>query len=142
MLGAMTKRRRMLGLVAVAAVVGVTAFAGWRKATVPPLHRINWNSVQQTHGDMTLGELEDLFGVPPGDYTTTPEARGAVAWLREDCPAENGKERIEWFSDEICFCVVVRREDGTVLKLAFKGTDPPRVYTPTLLDRVQGWLGW
>src|SRR5262245_22452375 len=94
MLGAMTKRRRTLGLVAVAAVVGAAAIAVWWP--IPPPHGINRDTYAQIHERMTRAEVEALTRVPEGAYMHAagysyvgPEDKEWV-WLVEEPPNRRG----------------------------------------------------
>jgi hypothetical protein len=72
----MTKRRwTLLGLGTVA-MVAVMGLAFWMGA---PRHRINKESIGLIEQGMSQAEVEAIFGVPPGDYSSnTPNAS---AWI-------------------------------------------------------------
>src|SRR5437016_5676140 len=99
MLEAMTKRKRTLMLGPVAAVVGLTAFAGWWWLVSLSPYQINEDSFGQIRDGMMQAEVEALLGCPPGDYSTrevTPLALRPPGW-------EYGRDTLveqRWTSDE------------------------------------------
>jgi hypothetical protein len=62
----MTKRRLLLtvGFLAMVAVMGWLAL--WLNS---PRHRINEDTVKLIKNGMTQGDVEAIFGIPPGHYT-------------------------------------------------------------------------
>src|SRR4051812_16347071 len=96
-------RRRLVWAVVLAcsAVVAVVVFV-WFTA---PRHRINAETAAQAHDRMTVKELTDLFGVPPGDYTTGPtymfsdlvHGSGSYDLKRAAMPTF---DELEWRSDK------------------------------------------
>jgi hypothetical protein len=132
----MTKRRAVWIGVAAAVALGLTACAAWWMLV--PRHRINYDRAELLRPGMTLAELEALFGVPPGDYATTPSARAEAAkWEGQPAPRA-GYERIGWLSDEVYILCQVRREDGNIQDVAQIAIGPPSV---PLWDRIKRWLG-
>jgi hypothetical protein len=135
MLGAMRKRRRMLGLAAVAAVAGLMAFAGWRALTPP--HQINRASFEQIREGMTLAEVEGILGVPPGRYP----ADSGVRWTHGVClhPESSWGCRYEkWFAGDVLVYVGFR-EDGTV---GVKGFSDVGDDARSIPERLRQRLGW
>ena len=115
----MTKRRRMLVLVGVAAVVGVTAFAGWRFLSYPPcFNRADYERIRE---GMTEAEVEAVLGVPPGNYCTDYTSRHTL-WVQADTHFTDTAscEKRRWYSDTGFIIVQFRGHDpGTVAATSF-----------------------
>jgi hypothetical protein len=131
----MTKRRRLLGLVAVVAVVGLTAHQGWR--TLAPQHRINHHSFEQIQKGMTRAEVEAVLGVPPGSYSL-----GSAAAL-PNAPGDQPTRRLAvWQSDaadgRLCVLFDADWPEGLVAEKLFVEYAQP----PSWWQRVRGRLGW
>jgi hypothetical protein len=131
MLGAMTKGKRMLGLVGVAA--GLIAFVGWR-AFAPPPPRINLDSFARIQPGMTQAEVEAILGVPPGDYAAAGSVRPTLGVNPNELPA--GARREDWWAEEAAVAVWFG-QDGRVVNATAASwtTDSP------WLERVRRWLG-
>jgi hypothetical protein len=107
----------MLVLVGVAAVVGVTAFAGWRLLSYPPcFNRADYERIRE---GMTEAEVEAVLGVPPGNYCSDYYGRYTI-WDQveahyTDTTICDGRK---WFSDT-GFVVVYFRAPGAVVAKSF-----------------------
>jgi hypothetical protein len=141
MLGAMTKRKKVLGLVAVVALAELAgAIAG--RASRPP-HRINLDGYERIQVDTTLAEVEAVVGVPPGDYAEKP-GHEYEDWLlhRSGYPVDQESLRPGyvkyWKSDAGIMRVHFDEEDGLVVEKQFEE------YSPSLSwwERLRQRFGW
>jgi hypothetical protein len=70
-------RRRHKALALLAACLMSACFTFWLASWQPaPQHRISYASFERISSGMRLAELEEAFGVPPGDYSTRPVTAG------------------------------------------------------------------
>jgi hypothetical protein len=131
----MTKRRALwAGAVLVAvllpcAVVGIRALA-----PAGSTHRITPYTVLKVRLGMTRQDVQAIFRVPPGDYSSKPDPE------RPPAPASRrpGLQREEW-TGEGTGTFVFFGPDGRVADWQAWVTNPPK---PTWLDRIEGWLPW
>jgi hypothetical protein len=82
----MTRKKRLLwfGMSAVLVLVVYSAFR-----TGAPRHNINRASFEKLKEGMTVAEVEEIFAVPAGVYTTRPykpnvAAEGAAEWVGDE----------------------------------------------------------
>src|SRR5580765_8262874 len=59
-----------------------------------PRHRINPETFARITTGMTLAEVQEMMGVPPGDYTTRPSVHPVDLF-----GSFTGKPPMEWVSD-------------------------------------------
>jgi hypothetical protein len=146
MLGTMTKRRRMLGLVAVVAM-GLTGYAGWLVLTLP-VCQLSLRGLDRIQPGMTQAEVEAILGAPPGEYCTG--ALICASWGNDPLHfGWNGPGYVDqtWTGDDGILKVRFR-PDGTVApepvtaKAMIRFQPGVILPPPTLFDRLRGWLGW
>jgi hypothetical protein len=108
-----TRHRGKIVLVMVVAALAATLYVGWR--CLPGSgHRINPHTAAMVRVGMTQGEVEALFGVPPGDYSTEPKADKAEAPVprrpdmrREDWTTEEGGAAVYFGPDgKVADCII------------------------------------
>src|SRR5262245_60332117 len=71
----MAPRRKTLLRLTVIAALGTITFGVWIWLLWAPAHRITKRNAEQIRKGLTLGEINQLFGVGPGDYRS--------AWNRQ-----------------------------------------------------------
>jgi hypothetical protein len=127
----MTKRR--LFWFGFAACLCLAVFWGVRLLTPP--HRINRESFEKIQVGMTQGEIEKLFGVPPGEYTTGPYRldRWGGTGLLQNCFAD-----MYWLADEGEVFVYLDDQKERVSSMVFSNVIRLK---ESFLDKFRAWLG-
>ena len=123
----MTTWRRWLLLVSGFLAVAVAGFLALWLATTQ--HRINENSVKLIQNGMTQAEIEVVFGVPPGDYSS---GGFRVYW---------GQKRLdgkEWMGDAVAVDVFF---DSSGKVQAVDQYQVFRFPSEPLLAKLRRWLG-
>jgi hypothetical protein len=104
-----SRRRWLTFLLVVVAAVAVAAYVRWLHLA-DSAHRVTLDAAERVCAGMTQREVEDIFGVPPGDYSSQP---GTVH--PEGLPKRPPDLRREdWTADE-GGTVVYFDEDGRVV---------------------------
>ena len=105
--------------------------------TVRPKQRINDDTIKLINHGMSLNEVETVFGVPPGDYTTDSN-------IRYICPPTppyrtrlNVNEAIIWISDDAQ--AIIHFDDDGLVEGVFTGLRFP--LNGTTWDKFRRWLG-
>ncbi len=118
-------------LLACGSVVVLTAWA------LTPRHRITRENYRKIDFAMTQRDVEELLGVPAGDY-----GRGVNVAHTVDESTHSQKELLgetysEWYADEVG---IITAADATG-KVGFKClVSVLRAPEPTLLERIRHWL--
>lgn len=120
-------------LLTVAAAVGAVVLFGWLPLA-GPAHRINPHTGMKLRVGMTQSQVEAVFGVPPGDYSSEPPGERVRA--RGD--GQPGLRREDWASDE-GGAVVYFGPDGRVADLTL-WVAPGGTMTPR--ERLRKWWYW
>src|SRR5262245_21163032 len=102
----MVKRKRQLLVLAVSVLcLGAAGYGAAR--LIQPNHRINRATHQQIEEGMTRQEVEDLLGVPPGNYTTGRELFSVSDFINSETGARTRPPGDLWQSDHgeirVCF---------------------------------------
>jgi hypothetical protein len=148
---AMTHRRRLLlilSLLALAAV-GISVVL----CLTQPKHRINRDTLARIQPGMTVQEVEDLLGVPPGNNSggKNEVLFGIVSTYTavEQLPALNQEQQVltfedlanleqkKWIGEEYAILVLFDKQ-GRVL-VAMEGFVPS---SDSVLARMRRWLHW
>jgi len=119
----MTRRRKLFWFAITAGFV-VAVYFVFRPGI--PKHNINPASFQKIKEGMTLAEVEAIFGVPAGVYTTRPYKRDVHA-----------EDALEWVGDEGALFVWFDQETKTVHR-CFSFMPETGL---TWFERFQIWLG-
>jgi hypothetical protein len=144
----MRKRRLLpLGILIILLAVGYAVLA----RTAPKGH-INRATAELIRPRMTAGHVEDILGVPPGDYRTGevefPHTGPDVDRDRTefdnvifDIEWLSGKRRlrIEWWTGNEGGLWVCFDQSDQVVTHSFV---PGKLKSPGFLDRIHRWLGW
>jgi hypothetical protein len=137
----MTKWRLILLLIS---LVCILALSWLVPRLMMPTHRINGDSFERIQDGMTLTEVEDIIGVPPGIYTDPSNyyiarfgpgrAITVKDWHTIDTryPGRKG-----WYGDNGWIWVELD-QDGRVIGKSLV----THIHRPNFLDRIRGWLGW
>ena len=140
----MSARRKILLRLTVIAALGIIAFGVWSWLVWTPPHRITKRHAEQIRKGLTLAEINQLFGVGPGDYRSAwnkqkLEKRSSV--LKDDPVVpfvedtkKDGWTFANWLSDECGVCVYFDR-DGEV---AFAWVE---TWSESVGEKVKRWLG-
>jgi hypothetical protein len=89
------RRRFSLGVTALVVLAFGILLTLW--FATRPAHRINEHNIQQLKQGMTRAEVEAIFGVPPGDYSTRPvEIRFDLDPPCETWPSNNARVQIHF----------------------------------------------
>ena len=126
----MSRRRKILaGLAALFTIAAVVVGIQWLLA---PKHRINKESLELIKEGMTQKEVEDILGVPPGDYSY-----GGFRDLYFDTwSAEPVSE--EWVGEETGIYVTFDPHGGRVAFVRSFNVHPS---VETILTKIKRWLG-
>jgi hypothetical protein len=147
MLGVM--RKRMLGLVLLAAFTALMTFVGWRTFASPGC-RINQDNFDQIREGMSQADVEAILGVPPGYHGTR---RAVVSPRRELHPAiftqggitvtlDAGEVTTKgWVGDDGAILLTFDAA-GRVIHKSIPEVDYPDPDPPGLIERLRSWLGW
>jgi hypothetical protein len=95
-----------------------------------PKHNINLASIEKIKAGMTLAEVEEILGVPPGDYTTTPTTSLSDGWM--------GPGDKEWAGDDGVISVWFDPQ-GRILAANLAPVSPRTGLT--WFERLQMWFG-
>jgi hypothetical protein len=144
MLGAMTKRRWMLGLVLVVAVAAVVV-AGIVLFPVetpdPPARKsLNLEGFSQIRPFMTQAEVEALLGGPPGNYGRYSTGRRVMTM--EAGPHPPGSVEKVWCDDKHCYEICFDPESRVVSlhqRARYQQLEPPP--PPNWLKKLRSRLG-
>jgi hypothetical protein len=123
----MTKKKKLLWTGITASLV-VAVYFVMRPAV--PKHNINLASVEKIKPGMTLAEVEEILGVPPGDYTTGPTTSLCDGWL--------GPGDREWAGDDGVISVWLDPQ-GRILAANLEPVSPRTRLT--WFERLQMWFG-
>jgi len=132
----MTKRRLLW--LAYAACVLLAVFWGVRLLT--PRHRINQESFEKIQVGMTLEEVAEIVGAPPGAYATGPFLLCRSSW--KNCPEISGSlgGDQEWIGDEVALAVWLDSQKR-VTQVQFGDVVPIGIRQETFFDKARAWLG-
>jgi hypothetical protein len=112
-------RRRWFWLLCVLALAGTAALCfSMRSSYTHRAHNIDGGAFEKIRPGMTLSELEELFGVPPGNYSRWGKSR------RERMGLALADGELEWVSDKYTIEVLLD-ENGRVdifdIDIAYSG---------------------
>jgi hypothetical protein len=134
----MWKRR----LVLLAGLILLALLGGWiAHAMLAPRHRITYENYEKVRLGMTLGEVEDLFAVPPGEYNRHDVwiLRRHPSWdtrPRHAAPIPAASDVQEWKGDDFLVHVAFDK-DRKVVGFDFWHLIRSDV---SFLDRIRSWL--
>src|SRR5437870_3671391 len=131
----MARRRRMLISVSILALVALGIFVGgW---LLQPKPRIDRAAADQIKPGMTLREVEEIIGVPPGDYGVG-KGETQPTWESLQWPFKRPPHTTqEWLGQENAISVWID-DDGKVTGHSFQPVY--REYDSTF-DRLLGMIG-
>src|SRR5262245_28901079 len=140
----MSPRRKKLLRLTVIAALGIIAFGVWSCLVWAPSHRISKRNAERIRKGLTLGEINQLFGVGPGDYRSAWNRQklekrssvlkdGPVVPFEDDAKTD-GWTFLNWISDECGGCVFFNR-DGEV---AFAWIE---TWSETVAEKMKRWSG-
>jgi hypothetical protein len=134
----MRKRKGLVALVAVAAVVGLFVFVPWR-LHAPPRCRINRAGFDQIQNGMQRAEVQAILGGPEGIYVSA-KTREVIPtekpWPVPGCFARYRRE--DWWSEQGRIEVYFK-PDGTVGGKTFWEV---RTVERSWTECIQRWLNW
>src|SRR4051812_37254575 len=104
-----TSRRAIFGVLAVLFVVGLGVAAYFFVAAEPP--RITVENAARIQPGMTLAEVEAIFGVPPGTYSTR-ELNYIIEDIKgDDAVLRSGKRVCHWSGDDAMVMIALSDDD-------------------------------
>jgi hypothetical protein len=107
-----------------------------------PLHRITNENIEAIRVGMTKGEFESIFGVPPGNYTSTNADKVVVeiGCIREPSPIKDLQGGFTiWLGD--AGGVYARFDQDSTCIVIGRLSDPVQSRSESLLDKLRRWLG-
>jgi hypothetical protein len=125
-------------LLAAAGVVPlVLALVGWYALKPPsPSSRISVEGFERIQDGMRLEEVEEVIGLPPGDYRDgAAEAAGGGPPARREPPEENTIRVYTWQGEERTIRVAVCSEAGVIGK-------GMQAHTPERRGPVEALKAW
>jgi hypothetical protein len=133
------KRRRLLLIVGVVVALGVLALLLWPRRVVPE-NRISQDGFERLEKGMTRQAVEEVLGVPPGDYVTEPVhfvrpvGQVLIADLRR--PPDGPETEVIWQGNGGRIVVWFDERETVARKIYL-----PAAWDPPLRDRLRHWLG-
>jgi hypothetical protein len=103
------RRRALLGAVVLICIGLALAFMLWPS---PPQHQITFEAFGKIKNGMTLNEVEEIVGVPPGIYYQNQ---------RRPARFEPKRKRAEWQADRVVIWVDL--QDGKVIDACAVGLE-------------------
>jgi hypothetical protein len=129
-------RRRMLRIVGGILIAFVAAYLTLGIAASK--NRINSESVQRIRKGMSLPEVEQILGAPPGNYSSheaTIVRDGAIMLIGFEEPAQVFRS-VEWASDETVVTIWLDKKDRVVTLHQGKVVQSQTSF----LDRLFNWF--
>ena len=130
----MSRRQILRALTVLLAVAAVGIGIQW---LLSPKHRINKESIAQIKEGMTQKEVEDILGVPPGNYAYD----GFFTSVGYSGPLGPGVERwptLQWAGEEIGIRITINPHNGTVAEIEQFSVDYPT--NESVLSKIKRWL--
>ena len=105
----------------------------WLFRPHPPAHRINQESYDKIQIGMSPEEVEAIFGVPPGSYSTK---KGSVCLTCTPGFLAGQTTELDWISDEAVIQVWLNDEKKVIYCEGTLFADE------TVFDQLRRWLGF
>src|SRR5262245_41091497 len=132
--GAMKNRRRWILLMMVGA--GLAVLLWYALFLRPGITQANYQRIRE---EMTLQEVENLLGGPPGNYSRIPDKEAGLWTIdpnRPDLDRQFFIGRQVWIGNELAVAVWFDDQERVVRKESYETLDR------SLLQRLHDFLGW
>src|SRR5262245_13437711 len=133
--GVMKKRRLWRQLMAVGAGLAVLPLLGYAFSVRPGLTQANYGRIRE---GMTLQEVENLLGGPPGNYSRIPDKEAGLWTIDPNRPDLNRQffiGREVWIGDELAVAVWFDEQGRVARKESYETLDR------NFLQRLRDLLG-